>query len=576
MTLFRNHGLLWLALAAHAVLATLYAVTTPAFEGPDENDHCYYAAYLRHTGTLPRISDEPPMTGGSLAHHPPLYYALVNLGLDALGVDDAMPAWRSNPSWASSADDARVHWLHGHDEREPISREIHTLRFMRLLSVLCGLASITLTYALARIVFPADAGTAGAAALLLACTPQWSWLHGCVENGNLATALSLGAVVVLARGLRARDFGPAKGLAAGLLTGLALITKLTSVFLLPLLALAYGWTWWRQRSARRRTVGSALGAGGVLAAVSGWCFWRNLDLYGDPLAMSAHRTAFASNLVPEGQLFEYLTGHFPASTFATCFAGFGWATVQLPTAALFAIGAILCFAAFGWLRAGRELCQSGGAPLALIAAAAVLVTASLVRFNLTYLQPQGRYLFPAYGPFAILIAAGLLAPVGPFIDKRWRAVFVALPLVAAGVAWSTVFLPLWRTLPEPPDRFYASMVEGMGTPPSAARGSIEPLEPNDDASLREPPTFRWSNPDHVEGDRYSVHIVLPSGLPIGTYESGLIEIAAQEWTMPEALWQSLAADQAFTWKVRRLPDRSRVEQVTDVPESPLRRLTRRR
>ena len=40
----------WLAAAllCHLVLSTGYLLATPAFEGPDENDHCYYASMLAH------------------------------------------------------------------------------------------------------------------------------------------------------------------------------------------------------------------------------------------------------------------------------------------------------------------------------------------------------------------------------------------------------------------------------------------------------------------------------------------------------------------------------------------------
>ena len=45
----------WLAVAllAHLTLAGTYAWRTPAWEGPDENDHAYYASFLAATGRQP-------------------------------------------------------------------------------------------------------------------------------------------------------------------------------------------------------------------------------------------------------------------------------------------------------------------------------------------------------------------------------------------------------------------------------------------------------------------------------------------------------------------------------------------
>ncbi|MEO6596755.1 MAG: hypothetical protein ABIP94_18565, partial [Planctomycetota bacterium] len=75
--------LLWLALLCHLCLATGYALLTPSFEGPDENSHYEYAWSLANNGHLPlspglAMSRELPQTeSAALAHHPPLYYALL-------------------------------------------------------------------------------------------------------------------------------------------------------------------------------------------------------------------------------------------------------------------------------------------------------------------------------------------------------------------------------------------------------------------------------------------------------------------------------------------------------------------
>ena len=119
------------------------------------------------------------------------------------------------------------------------------------------------------------------------------------------------------------------------------------------------------------------------------------------------------------------------------------------------------------------------------------------------------------------------------------------------------------------------MVAGLHTPAPAERASIQALEPADAAHTAQAPTFRWRAPDHGPESRYTLHFYTASGRVImTTYEWGGVLIEGQEWTFPDAFWRSIAADQPFYWKVRRLPDRRAHETVDDVPESKPRLITR--
>jgi 4-amino-4-deoxy-L-arabinose transferase-like glycosyltransferase len=592
-----NLVLLGLALASHVVLAIAYLRATPAFEGPDENDHCLYAYYLAQAGRLPLIKDSAARLGRpsydeiSLGHHPPLYYALLAATMRAFGEGDWAPtAWQVNPHWLEKRPDLRntdwrkngaaLHWQHGYDEHAPASEEIGVLRWLRAWSVLFGAISVLATWALGRVLFPEHGLVAGLAALLLAVVPQWSFVHGCLENGNLAAALSQLAILGMALALRRRRLGVASGAVLGALAGLALLAKFTSVFLGPLLAFTYGFALWRWREQRRAVALSGALALAVLLAVSGWCLLRNWRLYGDPLAIGAHAIAYASNHVPRELLWEYLVGTFPRRTFVSAVGEFGSLILPVPDWAVALAAALLVAGLAGWIVGGRALLRAGGAPLVLAALACAVVVASLVRYNATFIQPQGRYLFPAYGALLVLVAAGL-AKLG--VERwRWRLVLAALALPGAAYGiFALHFAPCFRaelTAEHPTSRpapQYASMVEGLRTPPPPQRQRLKLTAPTDGAELREAPTFTWEAPDHRREDRYTLHAYFASGQVVAaTYEWFQLELAEPRWTIPDDAWRNLPAGEAVFWKVRRLPDRRRKEGVRDVPESAPIRVTR--
>ena len=456
--------LLWLALLSHFVFATAYLLRTPAFEGPDENAHCYYASYLEHTGSLPVIVNScSPLLDGAAAHHPPLYYAVLIGLMKVLGTGDYTPCWSGNPEWATASPRGHLHFVHGHDEAAPVSDEIVMLRILRGFSVLCGAATILLTHRLGLALFPRTPRIAEVAALALACLPQWSWMHGCLDNGNLAATLSVATLLVLVRGLQARRLGAGRGLAAGTIAGLALITKLTALFLLPLLlcTYAYGLLAWRQQ--RRATAASGSAALLALLAVSGWSFWRNIEIYGDPFMLEAIAGPLAQNMVPEGQRWSYLTGDFLTRTFGSAIAGFGWNLTRLPAAIEWCSLGLIVAALAGAAAHRRELWRQGGAALALTVLAVLIVIAGVAKLNASYVQPQGRYLFPAFGPFLVLVSAGLVLTARGALQRFGRAstALALLPVGAAACTFAFVFLPEFPRQVTATSPFYASMVEGL-------------------------------------------------------------------------------------------------------------------
>ncbi|MDW8269454.1 MAG: hypothetical protein RMN24_09840, partial [Anaerolineae bacterium] len=171
-------------------------------------------------------------------------------------------------------------------------------------------------------------------------------------------------------------------------------------------------------------------------------WWRNVRVYGlgDPLGLERHdaivtgqpRTA---DWIAQFGLTAYLErlGEF---TFKSFWGVFGWLGVFLDGRVYALLGLVSLLVAVGLLA------RSGGWPrladwqrrgLGLLGFQAVLVAAGYAWYNLTFVQHQGRYLFPALLPLAIAFALGwqgLHTPRGSLAGAVLAAV------AGAGLLWT--------------------------------------------------------------------------------------------------------------------------------------------
>jgi hypothetical protein len=123
--------------------------------------------------------------------------------------------------------------------------------------------------------------------------------------------------------------------------------------------------------------------------------------------------------------------------FQSFWGQFGWMGVLMDQrvydllailSALLAVGALLWLAPWGGVWRELSSRQRAGLLLAVLLTLGVLL--GTVGYNLTYLQPQGRYLFPAMAGIALLAAGGLRELVAP---RQRVAVYLALGLTLAAL-----------------------------------------------------------------------------------------------------------------------------------------------
>ncbi|MBL7199285.1 MAG: glycosyltransferase family 39 protein [Anaerolineae bacterium] len=410
-----------LILAAFCTLGAIHSVVIPLFEAPDEIWHFSFVHVLATQRALPVQSSEVKDVWLREAGQPPLYHLTAALLVAPLDMSDFPGFVRFNI--AHPAIDARSEsespnvFIHTPHEAFPYRGAVLAVHLVRLCSVLWGAGAIVGAYLVARELAPDRTGLAPVSAAVAALNPHFVFISSVVNNDAafaclctlvlwLSIRLARGTGRPEAEGVRQR---PGSVLALGVLLGLALLSKLSALALVPLVALALALTWWRERDTR-----SLLARGcavyGLAALVAGWWYVRNWALYGDPLGWSVWILDLPEHRVGLVELARQL-GHV-GMTF--------WSPVDdlFPPPVFWGFGLLLAMAVAGWCRwivrigRGEYECADG---LLLAGTWFVLLLASLVRYMTITPSAEGRFLLPAIASTSLLLVLGWEAVV----PERW-------------------------------------------------------------------------------------------------------------------------------------------------------------
>ncbi len=419
------HILLVIIVAVYIVIGALYAALTPTWQVPDEPAHYNYVRALAEGRGVPVIEpgdyDQAYLDRLTTEHFPP------ELSVESLEYEDHQP-----PLYYLLA--TPIYLLFG-----------GAVLPLRLLSVLFGAGLVVVAFGTVRTVFPERTELALMVAAFVAFIPQHVAMMAGVENDALAELVvggTLWALVVYVGG----DGGRERPWLVGLLLAMALLTKMTVYFVLGVAVLAVAIRWRQERQTGRWVVGQLAWMFVPAVLLSAPWFIRNGLTYGwrDPLGMAQH------NAVVEEQMrtSEYLALYgWPAYwerawsfTFNSFWGQFGWMAVVLPIRiyqALLLFSVLLGVGFLWWLldRRRPRVTPPQRASLLLLFAACLLTFLGFLGYNLTFVQHQGRYLFPALIPIGTAAALGLgtLAKLLPRRVRPWAVIAPFAGLAALDV-----------------------------------------------------------------------------------------------------------------------------------------------
>jgi hypothetical protein len=421
-----GYSRVWLVLIliAFVLLGLIYSATVPLFEAPDEIWHFAFADHLAHGSGLPVLSANKSAFLRE-AGQPPLYYATVALVILPFDRSD-FPTWvrfnASHPAITRGAtSDTPNVFIHTAREDWPWTGSVLAVHVGRLVSIALSVLTIVGVYQIARSVTGRD-DWALLSAAMIAFTPQFVYISSSVNNDSLAAATSVWVgVAALHMSNLESPISTRCAIGTGSLLGFGLLSKLGGLVLGPLVGLGFLVHLVRRRSALKSEIGPAVLSGLTILiaalAVSGWWFVRNVMLYGDPLGWSVWLSDIGVR-TPTPTVWQ-LAPELPA-LFRTYWADLPGLPVSMEIySLLFVFTLVACAGIVGAQVAGRKahienfkfeirhflfiLLWFGG------------VFVGVLRYMQTTPAAQGRLLFPALAPIAVLMVMGL----GTWSKRPW-------------------------------------------------------------------------------------------------------------------------------------------------------------
>ncbi|MBM4466003.1 MAG: phospholipid carrier-dependent glycosyltransferase, partial [Chloroflexi bacterium] len=456
LEMIRQHWVIGLILATFIALGATYSLVTPIFEASDELWHYPFVKHLADGNGLPvqdASVDQPWRQEGS---QPPLYYALGALTTFWIDTDDAYegqpPLLWYNPhvdNGVITADGNTNLVVHSQHEAFPWQGAALAVHIIRFLSVLMGAATVILTYLIALEIFPGREDLALGAAAVNAFTPMFLFISGAVNNDNLVVPLCSLALLMIVRISNIQYpisdrywILDIRYWVLGFTLGLAALTKKSALGLFPLALLAVAVRIWQQHGNAPliKRFELVIGHWSLVIlpalAVSGWWYWRNWRLYGDPLGLNVFLDILGRRHPPATlrQLWGEREGF--AMSYWGLFGGVNvpmdaWVYRLLNLMAVVAALGVIVFLIRKLIRDRLRLETWIG--VAILLAWPTIVFVSLIRWALLTWSSQGRLVFSAISALSVLLFLGLSQLVPRRYTKTLACLIAGLMFAIAAI-----------------------------------------------------------------------------------------------------------------------------------------------
>lgn len=432
--------------AVYLIIGTAYAAVTPAWQAPDEPAHYNYIRQLA-SGTWPVINAgdyDQEYLGKIVSSNFPR-----ELTIETIQYQDYQP-----PLYYLLQ--TPVFLLFGGN-----------LPALRIFSLLLGAGILVVVYRIGTLIFPGQPLLSLIPAAFIAFIPQHIAIMASVNNDSLSELLLAIALLGITQLVMSNKDEPKPWL-LGLLLGAVFLTKVQAYIAAPLIGLAVIIKWFQKGRDTRRLVRYGL-AVVIPALCIGALLWgRNMIVYGgfDIFGLNRHDLVVIGQPTTKAWIAENgLTAtlnRFLLFTFQSFWGMFGWMGVPMDSRVYQALLVLSIATAIGMLfflvSLKTHLSWNNQAIISvLLATSAFLSTSAYIWYNLTYVQHQGRYLFPALVPISLAAATSwktltvkrparitsvilVLLGIGALlVFSKWLAMFF---FCIAALLWICTYLPL--------------------------------------------------------------------------------------------------------------------------------------
>jgi len=392
---FRIHPI-WYIVALAFILRLGWALVIPFNEAPDETLHFDQVKFIYDALRLPVFGPDQDLFvderfGIHYAAYPGLNYILSALMLFLI----------------------------------PVPFEFQYLG-ARILSVLCGTATVYVSYLIAKELYPSRPMVVFGVPVLLCLLPMFVYV-GSYINSDAYTALVCSLIIYAWLYGKKTGWNLQACVFLGLAGGLVLFGKYNGYVMLLMTPLAI----FALVKGKWKAIRVLLTAASVAALCSGWWFIRSYYLYKNPLGFSVVDNIDSSlNWGPRSvaevygrNLWQFIFNTNWFNDFFISFWGlFDWFDqdwITLPFTCYY-ITFVICVVVFGYLAAEyiiKIIQRKQVSHFMVLMAWLPLLSLLLIIYTLWYNDylPAGRYLFPSIVPFSIFLLLGF----DKIIKNRW-------------------------------------------------------------------------------------------------------------------------------------------------------------